>query len=226
MKMRKSPILNPGYIYVLNLGKNRVYVGETGDLKRRLREHLTGLYYDTKKRKWTRGGAVMTRNFKPQRLVGLYRPELTFPQFRELVTHSADLLDVEKELRVCRRETETNLTLQYMKTYGRECVRGAKWCTLNKVPEEKVLETLESPRPSCKCDRPAEKTVEYTGNSVWVCGAHLIHDMFGTELIPSTEGLLLPLSKKIHLPVLLSCDWSSPVERQRFLPENKAESQT
>ena len=66
--MRKSRFLNQGFVYVLALEQNRIYVGETSDIRRRLCEHLTGLYYDNKKRKWVVGGSVMTRKFKPIKL--------------------------------------------------------------------------------------------------------------------------------------------------------------
>ncbi len=220
--MRKSRVIDLGYIYALGLKENQIYIGETADLKRRLREHITGLYYDTKKRRWIPGGAVVTRTFKPVMLMGLYRPNLDYQGLQDLVKTSKDLQELETSLRKMREEAETNITLQYMKIHGRNQVWGAHWCSLKKTPSMEVVEKFQSRRPLCKCSAPAEKIVTFTGKKKWVCGSHLIHDLFGDKLAPTPKGLLLQLSPDLEIPVALECDCDKGVEpAKRFLPENK-----
>ncbi len=219
--MRKSRLLNPGFIYVLALEQNRIYIGETSDIRRRLCEHLTGLYYDTKKRKWVLGGSVMTRKYKPIKLMGLYRPELDFKDLKDITAKCSNLLEFENSLRGIREGTERELTLYYMKLHGRAHVRGSRWCSPNKNPNPDNLEKFQSNRPTCQCDIPAERIVTYTGKEKWVCGSFLIHDLFDNKLLPSEDGLLLSLNEGNSIPVSLSCDCGKTAEPvKRFLQED------
>ena len=223
--MRKSHLLDLGYIYALALKENRIYIGETADLKRRLREHVTGLYYDTKKRRWIPGGAVITRNFKPVRLVGLYRPNLDYSQFQHLVETSKNLQELEASLRKKREDTEADITLQYMKLHGRNQVWGANWCCLKKTPAPETVEKFHSRRLLCKCAIPAEKIITFMGKEKWVCGSHLIHDLFGNKLVPTSRGLLFQLGSDLEIPVALECVCDKAAETaKRFLPGNKEDS--
>jgi len=218
--MRKSKILNPGYIYVLALGESQYYVGETNNLKRRLQEHVTGLFYDTKKRKWVIGGSVMTRQVKPHTLIGLYRPNLSYIRFKELVHRNTNMMDLDVCVRNVRTETETELTLQYMEIYGKSQVKGAHWCSPDKTPKQETIESLKnSSRPLCKCDIPAEKIINHLGKEKWVCGTYFIHEMFGKELIPSKRGLLLPITEHLTIKVSLSCDCDRVVDQPVFLSQ-------
>lgn len=54
--------ITPIVTYVLELEKNKFYVGSTYDFNRRLGEHLMGIY-----------GSKFTRLYKPIRIVGVYK---------------------------------------------------------------------------------------------------------------------------------------------------------
>lgn len=219
--MRKSTVINPGWIYVLALEKGNFYVGETGNLKRRLHEHVTGLFYDYKKKRWCPGGAVMSRKLKPQRLIALYRPNMSYMKFQEYVAKFEILKDLETKIRKVREKTEKEITLHFMEIYGINNVKGAHWCCPDKNPTQSVTSEFDSIRPLCKCPKPTERVLNSKDNIRWVCGAYHIHDTFGPELIPSEQGLILNLKDGLHIPVALSCDCDKSSETKRFLPENK-----
>jgi len=219
--MKKSRILNPGFIYVLSLEKGYYYVGETGDLKRRLTEHVTGLYYDRKKKRWTAGGAVTTRALKPRRLIGLYRPDLCYVHFREIVKETSDLIDLENRFRKLREEEEVKVTLQCMEIYGKQYVRGARWCSPAKTPKVDLSESSSMRRPLCKCELPSEKKVTHGGKVKWICGIQLIQEFFESDLSISEKGLMFNLLNEVQIPVKVSCDLEKSPEVKRRLPESK-----
>ena len=206
--MNKS--CNFGYIYVLALRENRLYVGETNNLKRRLREHLTGLYYDIKKRKWVSGGSEMTRTYKPKRIASLYRPNLSFEEYSTLVKGCSSYKDLNKSLKEHREKEERNLTFHYATISGRHMVRGSKWCSVSKGIPLELLEGFTKERPNCSCDLPAEKITLTSGIEKWVCGAYQIHNSFDFKLVSSTSGLLLMLEDGLNIPVGLCCDYNKP----------------
>jgi len=146
---------------------------------------------------------------------------MNFRGFQELVAESEDLSKLESLLRKERTATETDIAVQYMKIYGQTHVRGARWCSIEKPPKMETIEKVEESRPLCKCGIPAERIVPNSGKDKWVCGCHLVHDLFGSELYPSTRGLLLPLGDHLSISVSLTCESGKGVEPKRFLPENK-----
>ena len=207
----------PGYIYVLGLRGKNIYIGETSNIKRRLKEHTTGLFYNNIKNKWTPGGSKMTREYSPINLIGLYRPWINYDTLYDLVIKNTSFSELDKQLASIRRDIERELTLHFMKLEGNTQVRGSQWTSSKNVSCD-ILNTFENIRPNCKCNIPAEKIYTSSGIEKWVCGSHVTHNTPEFELIPSTSGLLFQFDSKFSIPVALSCDYNETISKDVFIP--------
>lgn len=143
--------------------QDRIYIGETERLFRRLKEHKAGHY-------GTASGSVTTSKYLPKRLIGLYKVS-----DEDMIDHGDPInKDMYKmgyipKIKGWALDVEDKITLQYMKAMGRKWkqVFGGKWhgghprnnnpsknCTIN--------------RPYCKCKVPAD-ICEYNDKKYWRC---------------------------------------------------------
>lgn len=202
-----SRCFNPGHIYVLALRGKNLYVGETTNVKRRLREHVTGLYYNINKRKWVNGGSKISRDYSPISLVGLYRPWLNYNDLYNLINKNTSFTDLDKHLASIRRDTEREITLHFMKLEGRNEVRGSQWTSSKNVSSD-VLDNFHNIRPVCNCNIPAEKLSLEDGKEKWVCGNHTAHNNNDFSLKPSPSGLLFQFDTEFSINLNLECDYN------------------
>ena len=80
------------YIYVWELEEKKYYVGTSGNLSQRLKQHSS------------EDGAKWTQKYKPVKII---------------------------EICLGNKEVENRKTIEYMKKYGWENVRGGPWCQVN-----------------------------------------------------------------------------------------------
>ena len=143
---------------------DRIYIGETTRLFRRLKEHCGGDWGDAM-------GSVTTCKYRPIRLLGLYKVE-----DEGLFAFSNDPIHKDMyetgyltECKTWAREVENKITLQYMKSMGRKWTQvfGGKWCRRDRSHINPSKDyTID--RPYCKCNVPADIN-EYNGKKYWRC---------------------------------------------------------
>jgi predicted GIY-YIG superfamily endonuclease len=80
------------YIYVWELEEQKYYVGTSGNILQRLKQHSSN------------NGAKWTQKYKPVKII---------------------------EVCLGNKEVENKKTIEYMKLYGWENVRGGSWCVIN-----------------------------------------------------------------------------------------------
>lgn len=198
---------NPGHIYALSLRGKHIYVGETSNIKRRLREHVTGLYYNVHQRKWVYGGSKLTRDYSPISLIGLYRPWLDYNDIYNLIKQNSSFSELDKQLTSIRRDTERELTLHFMNIEGGNEVRGSQWTNKKNVSSD-ILDNFSNVRPVCKCNIPAEKLLLEDKKEKWVCGNHMAHHNNDFCLKPSSSGLLFSFDSEFSINLNLECDFN------------------
>lgn len=91
--LAEQPLAGRFVVYVLLLKNAHFYVGITNNLKKRLKQHFSGV------------GAVWTKKYQPIDVL-------------EIIPNGSLLL-------------ETKVTRDYMNRYGKDRVRGGKYCGLN-----------------------------------------------------------------------------------------------
>ena len=148
---------------------DKIYVGETTRLYRRLKEHVN------------QEGSVMTYDFCPNRLVGLYKVEdellhinndensIHYKMYEEgyinKLENKNDALNLENDI-----------TEMYMQAMGPkwENVYGGKYHNGYR-PHDNPGEEVEFNRPFCNCKIPAD-IKEYNGKIYWRCSRKNIWD--------------------------------------------------
>lgn len=99
-------------IYILKLEQEKYYVGKTKDIIRRYSEHING-----------KKGSLWTKKYKPLIDNNIEIYITNNPRFKGMTVN----------------EIENKITLETMKKYGVENVRGGKWCKLEIKIDQKLL---------------------------------------------------------------------------------------
>ena len=146
---------------------DRIYVGETTRLFRRLKEHCE------------EQGAYTTIEFPPERLIGLYKVEND-----AFLIHECDWTTDDTFWAL---SLENDITEMYMQAMGRkwENVNGGKYCRHSPDINPSINKTFY--RPYCDCRIPAD-IKEYKGKKYWRCSKKNIWDDL-TEYITDILGM-------------------------------------
>jgi len=144
--------------------KRNIYIGETRRLFRRLKEHCGGDWGNTV-------GSVTTDEYRPIRLLGLYKveDEGLFAFTNDSIAQDMYETGYLTENKRWALEVEDKITLQYMKAMGRKWAQvfGGRWHSghpRNINPSKDF--TID--RPYCNCKHPAD-IKEYNGKKYWRC---------------------------------------------------------
>lgn len=154
------------WVYVLRCSSreksynDKIYVGETCRLKRRLKEHVSGR------------GSCTTDEFYPDRLMGLYKVKNDF-LLNDIEMYYKLVYDIEEEDKIDSRWLENNITEMYMQSMGRKWrnVYGGKyhngyWTLRDK--NNNPFQDKKFNRPYCKCKLPADINL-YNKKRYWRC---------------------------------------------------------
>lgn len=155
------------WVYVLECKQNKIYVGETKRLFRRLREHLH-----------TRG-AANTRLYKPQRLLGLYPIKDYSSNTQEKINHR-DYENFITEIIILQKNLKENMDIDIIN----KNICGGKY--LEDIKTKDFISQIQEDRikkarnwPLCKCGIPCEiKQNPYHHYDYYRCSLHNVWPSF------------------------------------------------
>lgn len=159
------------WIYILRCSgdhylNDKIYVGETARLYRRLREHIL-----------KKVGSCTTNEYYPNRLLGLYRVKNNYFLSGCTVTIQRCYYDELSDDKNHTRQLENTITEMYMQAMGPkwENVYGGKYHQGYR-PCDNPGEEAEFNRPFCYCKIPADINVKDGGEQYWRCSRKNIWD--------------------------------------------------
>lgn len=175
------------WVYLLQLEDDRIYIGETTRLIRRLAEHTMD----------HKSGSISTDEFQVERLLGLYKVDDNIDYYLDTKDSDFNHLDIENII------TENTMSIYNDKWWK---VRGGKYtkilydkqqececkdyyncseCHFNKFKKDEMIKlglikenklNAKTPnlekimkRPKCDCNIPCEIKLSKNDNYYWVC---------------------------------------------------------